>query len=77
LQERLIRPSGGRLLKLEAYGEPHFEFGRRIAYRKVIGLGGLLKPWRWAMPWAAERFIRPVDLRNPSPRSFCCFTLEK
>jgi SAM-dependent methyltransferase len=77
IYDRLIRPSGGSLLSLQAFGEPHFEFGRRIAYRPWIGMGGVLKAFRWTMPLFAHRFIVPVPLENPPLRSFCCFALEK
>ena len=77
IYERLIGPSGATLLSLQAFGEPGFEFGRRIAYRKWIGLGGLLKPWRWTMPGFAHRFIKPIPLEHPPLRSFCCFVLQK
>ena len=77
LYERLIRPSGATLLSLQAFGEPGFEFGRQVAYRKGIGMGGLLKPFRWAMPLFAHRFITEVPLDRPPLRSFCCFTLQK
>jgi SAM-dependent methyltransferase len=77
IHERLIGPSGATLLSLEAFGEPGFEFGRRVAYHKWIGLGGLLKPLRWTMPWFAHRFIKPVPLERPPLRSFCCFVLKK
>jgi hypothetical protein len=77
IHDRLIGPSGATLLSLEAFGEPGFEFGRRVAYRKWIGLGGLLKPLRWTMPWFAHRFIKPVPLEGPPLRSFCCFVLKK
>ena len=77
IHERLIRPSGATLVGLQAYGEPGFEFGRRIAYRGWIGMGGLLKPFRWAMPYFAHRFIQPVAIEQPPLRSFCCFTLQK
>lgn len=77
IYERLICPSGATLLSLEAFGEPGFEFGRRIAYQTWIGMGGVLKPFRWTMPLFAHRFIRPVPLEHPPLRSFCCFVLQK
>jgi ubiquinone/menaquinone biosynthesis C-methylase UbiE len=77
IYERLIRPSGATLLSIEAFGEPGFEFGRQIAYRPWIGMGGLLKPFRWTMPLFAHQFITPVPLENPPLRSFCCFVLQK
>lgn len=77
VHERLIEPSGATLVAIEAFGEPGFEFGRRIAYRKGIGVEGLLKPFRWTMPFFAHHLIKPVRLESPPPRSFCCFALQK
>ncbi len=77
IRSRLIDPSGARLLALDAFGEPGFEFGRRVAYRAGIGMGGLLKPFRWAMPFFAHRFIQAVPIERPPLRSFCCFALQK
>jgi ubiquinone/menaquinone biosynthesis C-methylase UbiE len=74
---RLIEPSGARLVALQAFGEPGVQFGARVAFRPVIGLEGALKPLRWTMPFFAHRFIRPVSLEAPPPRSFCCFALQR
>lgn len=77
LQDRLIGPSGARLVAMEAFGESGFQFGAKVAFREGIGLEGALKPLRWTMPFFARRFIRTVSLETPPPRSFCCFALQK
>ncbi len=77
IHERLIRPSGAKLLSMEAFGEPTFQFGAQVAFRPGVGLEGALRPFRWTMPFFAHRFIKPVPIQTPPPRSFCCFALEK
>ena len=77
IYSRLIDPSGAKLLAIEAFGEPGFEFGRHVAFRPLIGVEGLLRPLRWALPAAAHSLIKPVPLEKPPLRSFCCFALEK
>ena len=77
LHERLIGPSGATLLSLDAFGEPGFEFGRRIAFKPWIGVEGALRPFRWALPAVAHRLIKRVALEAPPLRSFCCFALRK
>lgn len=77
IHERLIGPSGARLMALEAFGEAGFEFGRRIAFKPVIGVEGVLRPFRWALPAVAHRLITRVPLESPPLRSFCCFALER
>lgn len=77
LEDRLIAPSGAELIALQAFGEPGFAFGSRVAYNRYVGIGRLLKPLRWTMPAFAHRFIKPIPLENCPPRSFCCFALRK
>lgn len=75
--ERLIEPSRAELLDLQAFGETRFQFGQRVVYHPKYGIESLLKPLRWTLPAFAHRFIQPVALQNPPPRSFCCFALRK
>lgn len=77
IYSRLIVPSGARLTAIQAFGEPAFEFGRRVYYRPRLGVGGILKPFRWLMPAFAHKYIQPIPLQDPPPRSFCCFALQK
>jgi SAM-dependent methyltransferase len=57
LHDRVIQPSGLKLRSLTFFGEPGLKMSR-FAYKP--GIGHAMSLIRWAWPWTAHWFLKPV-----------------
>jgi len=73
LEERLIKPSGLRLRKLEFFGERGFHF--EALWRRTPFI--LKLPFRWLMPLFSTRFIHRMGEDELDKAMTACLLLEK
>jgi SAM-dependent methyltransferase len=58
LEQRVIKPSGLEVRSLTFLGEPGVKLSRFVY---APGIGHVLSLFRWIWPWAAHRFLKPIE----------------